>query len=312
MFENLIHQERKHMFNLKRTGAVLAMLCLLAACSEKSDQQGKALAKVNGTTLTEQDLALGSQPTGGHGQEVRKSGLDYLITEELFYQQGIKLGMDKDPSYQKQLKEIENKGHGSAAKNPGFKRYVANAMREEMARRILNTQIEAKVDVRLADAKAYYDKNRAMISTDLHLGLLKYDTKGEADAALKKIRSGTSFEAVAGAAAKGDKAGTEKAKPGAKAVKPSWDLGYLSWNAIPIDFVDTLYRMKPGEVSAVLGTPQGGFQIVKMYGSRPHPGKTAFNIMGTSVMNRLRDLKIIETYNQYVADLKKNAKIEIY
>ncbi|MDA8428673.1 MAG: peptidyl-prolyl cis-trans isomerase [Geobacteraceae bacterium] len=301
------------MFNLKRMGAVLATILFLAACSGKSDQQGKVLAKVNGTPLTEQDLMLASQPTG-HGLEERKTGLDHLIIEELFYQQGIKLGLDKDPSYQKQLKDLENKGHGSAAKSPGFKRYVANAMREEMARRILNTQIAAKVDVRIADAKQYYEKNKTTISTDLHLGLLKYATKAEADAALKRIHNGESFEAVARAAEIGDKAGTGKEmdKPGAKAVKPSWDLGYLNWNAIPIDFVDTLYRMKPGEVSAVLGSPQGGFQIVKMYGSRPNPGKTDFNTMGTSVMNRLRDLKIIETYNTYVADLKKNAQIETY
>lgn len=301
------------MFNLKRTGAVLAMLCLLVACSGNSGQQGKVLAKVNGTPITELDLALGSQPTG-HGLEARKTGLDYLITEELFYQEGVKLGMDRDPSYQKQMKELESKGHGSATKSPGFKQYVANAMREEMARRIFNSQIAAKADVRFADARAYYEKNKATIATDLHLGLLKYDTREEAEAALKKIRSGESFEAVARAAEKGDKVGTEKGKeqPGASGVKPAWDLGYLSWKAIPIDFVDTLYRMKPGDVSGVLGSPQGGFQIVKVYGGRPNPGKTDFTAMETSIMNRLRDLKIIETYNQYVADLKKNAKIEIY
>ena len=78
MFKNLIHQERKHMFNLKRMGAVLATILFLAACSGKSDQQGKVLAKVNGTPLTEQDLMLASQPTG-HGLEERKTGLDHLI-----------------------------------------------------------------------------------------------------------------------------------------------------------------------------------------------------------------------------------------
>ncbi|HEX9078448.1 MAG TPA: peptidyl-prolyl cis-trans isomerase [Desulfuromonadaceae bacterium] len=301
------------MFNLKRTGAAVAMLCLLAACSGKSGQQGKVLAKVNGTPITELDLALSSQPTG-HGLEARKSGLDYLITEELFYQEGVKLGMDRDPSYQKQVKELESKGHGSASASPQFKQYLANAMREEMARRIFNSQVAAKADVQFADAKAYYEKNKAMIGTDLHLGLLKYDTKEEAEAALKKIRGGETFEAVARAADKGDKAGTEKGKekPGANGAKPAWDLGYLSWKAIPIDFVDTLYRMKPGDVSDVLGSPQGGFQIIKMYGSRPNPGKTDFAAMQGSVMNRLRDLKIIETYNQYVAGLKKNAKIEVY
>jgi len=308
----MIHQERKHMFNLKRMGAAVAMLCLLAACSGNSGQQGKVLAKVNGTPITELDLTLGSQPTG-HGQEERKTGLDYIITEELFYQQGVTLGMDRDPSYQKQIKELESKGHGSAANSPQFKHYLANAMREEMARRIFNSQIAAKVDVPFAEAKAYYEKNKATIATDLHLGLLKYDTREEAEAALKMIRGGESFEAVARAAGKGDKAGAEegKKKPGTgtNGAQPTWDLGYLKWKAIPIDFVDTLYRMKPGEVSNVLGSLQGGFQIIKVYGSRPTSGKTDFTTVGTSVLNRLRDLKIIETYNQYVAGLKKNAEI---
>lgn len=285
---------------LKRLAALLITVCLIAACSSKTGQGSKVLAIVNGTALTEQDLALSNQPTG-HGMEERKVGLDYLITEELFYQQGIKLGLDKDPTYQKKLKELENMGHGTAKNNPGFKKYVASVMRDEMARRIFNTQIAAKIDIRLADAKEYYEKNKNTISTELHLGLLKYGTKEAADAALKQIRSGTSFETVAKAYEKGATKGT----------KPAWDLGYVPWEQIPIDFVEPLYRSKDGEVCGVLGTPQGGFQIVKVYGRRPRPGKADFSLLGTSVMNRLRDMKIIQYYQQYVADLKKNATIKV-
>lgn len=302
------------MIKLKRIGRVLAALCLLAACSSNSGKDGKVLAKVNGTPLTERDLALSTQPTG-HDAEERKADLDRLITEELFYQQGIKLGFDKDPSYQRKIKELEQSGHGAAAKSPGFKRYEANLMRQEMARRIFNNEIAAKADIRFADAKAYYEKNRAQIATDLHLGLLKFETKGEADAALKKIRSGESFEKVARGVEKGPEDAAAAKGKGAPAVgeaKPAWDLGYQSWTEIPIDLVDTLYRLKPGEVSDVFGSPQAGFQIAKMYGSRPHPGKTDFATLEASLMNRLRDLKIIEIYQQYVAGLKKDASIKIY
>ena len=90
-----------------------------------------------------------------------------------------------------------------------------------------------------------------------------------------------------------------------------WNLGFQKWQQIPVDFVDTVYRLKPGEVSDVLGNQQTGFQIVKLVASRKIP-KLEYAPISAIVMNRLRDLKLLDAYYQYVAQLKKDATIVKY
>jgi hypothetical protein len=59
------------------------------------------------------------------------------------------------------------------------------------------------------------------------------------------------------------------------------------------------------------GTRQSGFQIVKLVESKKGP-RIEFSAIQATVMNRLRDLRLLEAYYQYVAQLKKDAKIEIF
>jgi peptidyl-prolyl cis-trans isomerase C len=88
-----------------------------------------------------------------------------------------------------------------------------------------------------------------------------------------------------------------------------WDLGFLSWDQIPVDFVDAVYQLKPGEVSEVVRSKRTGHQIFKLFGFRKNP-KADFSAASGIIMNRLRDQKVLEAYEQYVADLRKEAKIE--
>jgi parvulin-like peptidyl-prolyl isomerase len=88
-----------------------------------------------------------------------------------------------------------------------------------------------------------------------------------------------------------------------------WDLGFLSWGQIPVDFVDAVYGLKLGEVSNIVSSKRTGYQIFKLFGARKSP-QAEFTSMSGLIMNRLRDEKIIEAYEQYVEKLKREAKIE--
>lgn len=289
----------------KRTLAFLAVLTIFAAAGcNKPETEGKVLATVNGTPITQRDVELSEQPSG-HGPAKPAKDLDYLITEELFYQQGQKIGLDQDPGYKKQLARVEQKGHGMSKNSPGFRNYLASEMRSEMARRVFDTQIAAKVDVRMPEAKEYFEKNKETINTELHIGLIKYQNRHDAEQALQKIRAGEPFEALAEAAQKG-KTATEKV---ALKGRPSYDLGFVPWGEIPIDFVEPLYKLKPGEVSGILGNQLAGFQLVKQYESRKTSRIIRFSDVSGSIMNGLRDLKIVQGHQQYVEQLKKEAKI---
>ncbi|HJV37172.1 peptidylprolyl isomerase, partial [Geomonas sp.] len=87
------------------------------------------------------------------------------------------------------------------------------------------------------------------------------------------------------------------------------DLGFVSWTDLPIDMVEPLYQLKPGESSAIMGSQQSGFQIVKLYASRKSPREIRFAEVSTNIMNGLQDLKIIEEHHRYLAQLKQQAKI---
>ena len=73
--------------------------------------------------------------------------------------------------------------------------------------------------------------------------------------------------------------------------------------------MDAVYRLKPGGVSDVVNSQRTGFQIFKLFEARKNP-KADFASMSGLIMNRLRDEKVIEAYEQYVEKLKKEAKIE--
>ena len=150
-----------------------------------------------------------------------------------------------------------------------------------MTRRVYNTQVAAKVEITHADAKNYYDKNANQITTELHLGVISFNNKEGAEEALQKIRGGAPFESIArGVMGSQVSAGREP-----------WDLGFLSWDQIPFDFVDAVYRLKPGEVSNIVSSKRTGYQIFKLFAARKNP-KADFASMSGLIMNRLGDEKV--------------------
>lgn len=276
------------MFVPKRVFILLTavMLCV-AGCQDKQSAPSvkgqKVLATVNGAPITADDINFQLQKGHGSAPKVNRS-LDDVINQELLYQQGLKLGLDKAPDYRALLAKLDKEPRA--------------AKRMEMARRVFNTQIAANVDIHYQDVREYYDKNADRIATGLHLLMIRFDDGQRAAEALKRIRNGETFEAVA------------RAEMGSAPVKgrEPWDLGFVKWEDVPVDFEDTIYAMKSGEVSNVLGTQQAGFQIVKLLESRKG-ARIGFDSVHAALMNRLRDLKLLESYNQYVANLRKNANI---
>ncbi len=280
------------MLSRKRFGFfLLAALFCMSGCngrpqqSPSQDNKGtKILARVNGTPLTAADVAFRPEAPHGLPSWYPEKTLDDIVNQELLYQKGLKLGLDKDFSYRNKLAKLN-------ALPPGAKRL-------EMARRVFNTQIASTIEVTYQDGKDYFDKNADRIATELQLEIAKFDKRQDAENALKKLRGGASVESVA------------RPVMGVKPVdgRMPWDLGFVKWDKVPVDFQEQIYRLKPGEVSDVLGNQGTGFQIVKLLASRRGP-KYDYAAVSAVVMNRLRDQKLLEAYAHYVAQLRKEANI---
>jgi len=286
---------------MHRRAALIALslsLVALAGCQKpqgtqtaqaSQDKQPKILATVNGVPITELDVAFKMSKTHGTpASQQPERTLDDVIKEELLYQQGLKLGLDKDPGYRAQIEKLE--------------RQVANLKRIEMTRRVFNQEVAARIDITTDEVKRYYDNNKTRIGTELRLGMLSFGTKEAAEEALQKIRTGTGFETLAGVASAG---ATAPAPGGGRA----WDLGFTAWDQIPADFLDAVYRLKPGEVSPVVSMKETGFYLFKLLDTRPNP-KADYTSMAGLISNRLREQRVSEGYRTLEEQLKRSAKIE--
>lgn len=258
-----------------------AAMLSLTGCNERPGST--ILAKVNGVNLTLEDLNFQQQEPHGSKPQYGPKSVEDIINQELLSQQGVRLGLDQDPSFRQKLVAYNA--------TPGAKRL-------ELARRVFNTEIASKVDVSYQEGKQYFEQNADQIATELHLMLARFDKREEAEAAVKKLRQGADFAAVARTVMK--EAPADGREP--------WDMGFVKWQQVPIDFADPIYRLHPGEVSDVLGSQRTGFQIVKLLEKRKTPAPQYQEVSAT-VMNRLRDLKLLKGYQQYLATLRKEAKI---
>jgi peptidyl-prolyl cis-trans isomerase C len=267
---------------------LLFTLLVFPACKAKDDIQVKKeslLATVNGVAITEDDLSLKLQ--GGHSgnitPQMREQALQELIDEELLYQKGLKLGLDKDAKYRNAVKIME-------ARIKAFKR-------SEMARLMKGSKIASTVNITNEDVKKYFSEHEAMIANDLHLFGIRFPEEGEARAAYERMKS-ESFEAVA----------REKFARLPKGKAAPWDMGFLHWNQIPIEWADAVYALKKGEVSGVLSSQRSGIYIVKVVDRRKNPD-AALERVSASIMNRLVDMRGREAYNHYIDELKREARI---
>ncbi len=269
----------------------LVFLLIVSGCGKEETREGpdKVIALVNDTKITEAEL--GFRLRGSHGREpspqLRKLALQDLVDQELLYQQGMALNLDKDKKYQSAINRM-------AFSMEQFKR-------SEMARRVYNKEIAAKVNVSEEDAKKYYDENLDKIKAELHLAQMGFMDESKAKKVLENLAAGASFEALA-------KQGVGK-MPSKR--KNAWDLGFLKWNQIPKDWQETVYGLKPGEVSGLIGGDKKRTRIIKLIEKRKAPEFDFESVKGT-IMNRSRDQKVKEAYKKYIENLKSSGKVKIY
>lgn len=251
------------------------------------DQTSGVLVMVNGTAITNNDLYL--RTGGDHGGNVtpamQEKVLEDLIDQELLYQQGTQLGLDKDAKYQNSVKVME-------ARLQEFKR-------SEMARRVISTKIAATVNITSADVDRYIEANADRLRTAYRLGVLRFKSEAEAREAYVKIQDGEAFERLAG-----------RQQPHASGQgKASWDLGFAKWIQIPGEWRDAADRLAKGAVSDVLYGRGTGYCILKLIDKQNDP-KLDLRTMNAAVMNRMRDEKVRETYEHYLQKLKSEATIK--
>lgn len=277
---------------------------LLAACAQNSSSnpasssspsgsaeaaaEGKVLARVNGVPITALDLELKLQNDSHEAvpsEERRKNVLEQLITKEVLAQKALLSALDKESKYQEGLKKLEAQ--------------VRAYKRQELAELLLKREGEKRSQLTDEDALAYFQKNEKRIRTQVHvLQILR-----RSEAAIVEVRSaierGKSFDDAA-----------RDLFPNLPEGQRPWDLGYLSFYKVPEPWRETVYDMKPGEMSGILRGPNERFWLVKLVDVKEDEGLT-FASVKDAILTDMKAGKVQKSRETLERELRAGAKIEL-
>jgi peptidyl-prolyl cis-trans isomerase C len=237
------------------------------------------LAKVNGTSITDKDLAaaLSGLNEGQRANVLKDSNskrqiLDGLIDQTLLAQTAEKEKLDQDQDFKDALAAFK-------------KQYLAN--------KLLQKNLSAKITD--AAAKKYYEVNKLRYSTDqVHAQHILVSDEKQARDLLKQAKAeGADFEALA-----------EKNSKDPSAKNNRGDLGFFGRDRMVAEFTDAAFRAGEGEVVGPVKTSYG-YHIIKVVQKKS--GKPLeYGEVELRVKNDMRQ----ELVSQYLSKLKTTAKVE--
>jgi peptidyl-prolyl cis-trans isomerase C len=192
------------------------------------------LAKVNGRTITDEDLAdeMASLPQNMRHQmassEAMREMLDNLIAEEVLYQESQKTGLSKDQKVQKQ---------------------VLDATRKIMVNAYVNRIVEEKITKETT--QKYYDQHRTDFG-EVHAGHILLATEEDARSVKKQLEQGADFGELA-----------QKMSKDPSAAQNKGDLGFFTKDRMVKPFADQAFSMKVNQISDPVKT-RFGYHIIKL------------------------------------------------
>jgi len=294
-------------------------LVIILVFSASSYAEDTAVAKVNSDTLTSRDLEMELDRliprTTFHGgvtkvkrDEYRDKALQNLIDQQLQHQDAVAKGMKPDK------KEVKNRMEQIRARFASKKEYKAALEQARATEDELRTRIEREVLIKAVIAKTvdepakmdeaglreYYDKNISKFKQPeaVQLMLISMKDKKKARTALKKIKSGTAFAAVAEEMSEDD----YRVKGG--------DFGYIHRGRLKFPKIENeAFRLKAGEMSGLLQA-EGTWFIIKAGEKKPEV-QMSFEQMKNKLKRDIEGQRTAELTGKWMADLRAKAKIEI-
>lgn len=252
---------------------------------------GDVLATVNGVKVGSKEFLTAAErkaPASGDAlsPEEKKEVLDGLVEEKLLYAEALKKGLDKDPKVQKVM--------------------VNTLLREEVYSTVKNSDFTDEV------LQKYYDEHKSEFivpeKVQIRRILVKV-TDAHPDAAAKADAEKYRKEVVA----KPDTFKDVAAKFSEDMYKRrGGDVGFVSKDGKPgLDqaIVDKAFTLETGAISEVFKTADG-YNIIQVATRREQVERT-FQQMKGSVLRKVKNDKMKELYDAYIAKIKTGADIKV-
>lgn len=237
------------------------------------------VATVNGKPVTEADLSLAEQDMSAQFAQMpeeqrRAAALSAIMEIRLMAEKATTDGLDKDADFQRRLAFLNERALHSAV----IDKDVSGAITD-------------------ADIRAAYDKQIAATppANEVKARHILVKTKEEADAIIKELDAGKSFEDIA----------KEKSTDQGSGAKGG-DLGYFSAGQMVPEFEKAAFELNVGEYTKVPVQSQFGFHIIKVEDKRQQQ-PPAFD----QVKDQFRQVVLRDKYFALVKSLRDAATVDI-
>ena len=258
------------------------MLLALHGCAKKPSADEKVLARVSNRVITVKDLnaKIARVPTYYQGvvEKNKKRYLDETIIEMLFYEEAIRLGIDKD----RETREVINE-----------------AKKKIIIAKFIKEEVEDKIKVSEKEMRLYYDEHKDEFKSPQlwRASHILVGTEQEARDVQAQLAKGEKFEDLA-----------RKYSTDATASRGG-DVGYFRMGQLVPEFENACAKLDVGQTGDILRT-QFGYHIIKVT-DKKEPAIEDFEKVKPAVENELRRRKRSELFDKLVMDLKKKYGVQI-
>jgi peptidyl-prolyl cis-trans isomerase SurA len=239
--------------------------------------------------------------------------LQEAIDDLLLTQRAAALGIRVPASYLNQVLESirkENNIESEAelvrqlrSENMSLADLRRNIERSAVRQEVLRSELQGKVKVTEAEARAQYEKDKATYVRAATVHLLEVvlppaATRAQAEEVVRRARAGEDF----GALARAESVGTTREEGG--------DLGNLSKGDLAPALEAVAFGLATGAVSDPVEVEGGGYRILKVQ-DRTEGHVVPFAEVKDQILDRLRQTRAAERYEAYLEGLRKDAVIEL-
>ncbi|HHZ08995.1 MAG TPA: peptidylprolyl isomerase [Rhizobiales bacterium] len=264
---------------LSRVRAGIALCFLALAAAPGLAEEDKVVATINGSPVTEADVALAVSDLDEQfarlpEEQRRAAALSAIIEIRLMADEAIAKGIDKDAAFMRRMAFLQQRAlHAAVIDN-------------EIAGKITEEEVRARYDQQIAATPPTNEVKARHI-------LVK--TKEEAEAIIKRLDAGESFEEIA------KEVSTD---PGSGA--NGGDLGWFGPGQMVPEFEQAAFALEVGAHSKEPVQSQFGWHVIKVEDKRVQQ-PPAYE----QVKEQFRSLVLREKYFAFVEALRAKATVDI-
>lgn len=258
---------------------LISIALIFLACPKKKN--GQILARVDGSTLTAEEMTL--QIPAEYRQMMTQSDvqtfIDGWVDNELLYLEAKRLGIDKEDSVKMLIATW-------------LKRILADAIKMREYNKITITEEEIQ---------KYFEAHKDEFLYAVKVSQIILSTPAEAQKTLEEIKAGADFTQIARERSLG------------REVNPTGVTDYFTRGYYNPEIEEVVFRMKVGEISNIIPTPNGVFLIVKIIDRKKVKETIGYSEMREYILKSVLEPKRRrEVVNSFLNQLRTTYKIEVH